>query len=82
MRSAGPKPLFLIVLLWGILIAFGAFAVEKTPGAAQFQSEFNGIKTRLANVEKTQKDILSQKDKIIEEIDRVRVWVRHSGGNP
>ena len=56
------------------------FAVETSP-PVQVVSELSGIKTRLAVVEKTQQEILAQKDKILAEIDRLRVQVRHSGGN-
>ncbi len=54
---------------------------EEKPWTDQFLGEFEGIKIRLANIEKTQQDILVEKEKILEELDRIRVWVRHSGGN-
>jgi hypothetical protein len=46
----------------------------------QFQDDFAGIQSRLANIEDSQKDILARKQEIIEELDLLRVWVRHSGG--
>jgi len=71
-------------LFFGVLIAFSntSFAVEEKPGAEKYLSEFEGIKMRLESIEQTQKDVLTQKDKIFEEIDQVRVWSRHSGSKP
>ena len=55
------------------------FAAEESPWTQQCMNEFDGIKMRLANVEKSQHEILAQKNKILEEIDRLRIWVRHNG---
>lgn len=57
-----------------------AVAGEDEPWTDRFLSEFEGIKTQLSGIEQAQQDILAQKNKIIEEIDRTRVWARHSGG--
>lgn len=82
MRSVKSKLLFLSLLAGGILLVSQVFAVEEKPWAEQFLGEFSKIKTRLADVEKAQQDILTQKDKILEDLDQLRVWVRHRGSNP
>lgn len=57
------------------------FAEEK-PWTEKIMADFDQIKMRLAGVEQAQENILVQKDEILEEIDRVRVWARHRGGKP
>jgi hypothetical protein len=81
MRFARPKIFLFPFLLF--LAAFFVFALgaEENPGISPSLNEFEGIKVRLAGIEKTQQDILAQKENIIKEINRVRVWVRHSGGS-
>jgi len=82
MRSAGFKVFLLVLLsLSAHAIVFG-FSAEETPGASQSLRGFTEIKTRLEGVEKAQQDILAQKEKILEELDRLRVRVRHSGNKP
>ena len=79
MRSSRPKAFLFVLLVLTASATASGFAAEEKPWTEQFLSEFSGIKTRLADVEKAQQDILAQKDKILEELDRLRVWVRHSG---
>jgi hypothetical protein len=51
------------------------FAVEGTSGAEPLNADLSDIKTRLAAIEQQQKEILAKEDKILEELDRVRIWV-------
>lgn len=80
MRSVRSR--FFLASFLLVLASFSdfAFATEEKPWTEQFLSEFDGIKMQLSGVEKTQRDISVQKDKILRELDRIRVWVRHSGG--
>ena len=82
MRSARSELWLVASFLFLTAFTFSAFAVEESPRAGQFLTEFEGIKARLVNIEQGQQDILAQKSKIIDEIDRLRIWVRHSGSNP
>ncbi|MDD5225756.1 MAG: hypothetical protein PHV97_01050 [Candidatus Omnitrophica bacterium] len=75
MRFAKPKLLFLSVLLGGILLTFPLFAAEEPSGTEQTKGDLGDIKTRLAALEAGQKEILAKEDKILEEVDRVRIWV-------
>ncbi len=75
MRSARSKFLFLSVLLGGILVAFQASAIEEKPWTEELKSDLGDIKTRLATLEEQQKEIIAKEDKILEELDRVRIWV-------
>ena len=61
---------YLFVFLGGMLFASRAFAFEE-----QTKNDLNDIKTRLAALEKKQDDIITKEDKILEELDRVRIWV-------
>ena len=74
MRFARPKLFFLSLLLSGILLTSQAFA-EAKPRTDQFSSDFEEIKTRLAALDAQQKEILAKEDKILAELDRVRIWV-------
>jgi hypothetical protein len=71
MRSARHKLLFLFLLVMGILAAPRAGAAEEGPSS----SELEGIKARLAALDQQQKEILDKEDKILEELDRIRIWV-------
>ncbi|HOW88118.1 MAG TPA: hypothetical protein PKV84_05645 [Candidatus Omnitrophota bacterium] len=79
MRSAGLKLSAFALLVFLAFPAAPALVAEEKPWTDQFLSEFNGLKTRLAIIEQTQRDILAEKEEIIQEIDRVRIWARHSG---
>lgn len=81
MRSARARILFLSLFLFLISPAVFVLGTEGGPGAGQTLSEFEGIKMRLASIEKTQQDILAEKNKIIEELGILRVRIRHSGSN-
>ncbi len=81
MRSAGFKA-FLIVLFFLATSAISrAVSAEENPVASQSLSESSEIKIRLMGVEKKQQDILAQKEAILQELDLLRVRVRHSGSN-
>lgn len=81
MRSASFRLFGGVFFALAVSVPIPGFAVEDSAPALGV-NELSGIKTRLAVVEKTQLEILAQKDKILEELNRIRVWVRHSGGNP
>jgi hypothetical protein len=63
-------------LLGGALLASQSFAAEEEPWTDRFLREFDGVKTRLAALEEQQKEILAKEDKILEELDRIRIWTR------
>lgn len=75
MRSASPKLFFVFLLLGGILLSSRALAASENSGTGQTKSDLANINTRLAALEEQQKEILSKEDKILEELDRVRIWV-------
>ena len=79
MRSARSELWLVASFLFLIAFTPSAFAVEESPGTGQFLKEFEGVKVRLSSIEQGQQDILAQKSKIIDEIDRLRIWVRHNG---
>jgi len=47
-----------------------AFAADE-----QFKTDLSEIKNRLAALEERQKEISAKEGKILEELDRVRIWV-------
>ena len=75
MRFARPKLLILSLFLGGIFVASSAFAAEEQPWATQMKSDLSDIKTRLASLEERQKEIIAKEDKILQELDRIRMWV-------
>ncbi len=75
MRFAKPKLLFLSILLGGIFFFSPVFAAEETFSTEQLKSELTDIKTHLETLEERQKEIIAKEDKILEEVDRVRIWV-------
>lgn len=79
MKSVGGRAFFLLA---GLLLAtcFGrAAAAGEAVGGSQ-QAQLDEIKTRLAALEGQQQESLSKREKILQQIDQVRVWARHSGG--
>ena len=74
MKSARSK-LFFLFLLLGILWSFQSFAAETNPEADQLKSDISDIKTRLTSIEEQQKEIIAKEGNILEELDRVRIWV-------
>lgn len=51
-----------------------AFAQEK-PRVEPMANELVEIKTRLANIEKQQQEIVAKDNVILEKLDQLRVWV-------
>ena len=74
MRFARPKLLFLSLLL-GIFLASQVFAIEEKPWTEQLKGDLSDIKARLAILEERQKEIIAKEDRILEELDRIRIWV-------
>ena len=74
MKSVKFKNIFLSFLLCG-LPCFLPHAFAEDNGTDKITSQFSSIETRLANLEKGQQDILAKEDKILEELDRIRIWV-------
>ena len=74
MRFARPKLLFLSLLL-GILWASQVFAIEEKPLAEQWKGDLSDINSRLTTLEEQQKEIIAKEDSILEELDRIRIWV-------
>ncbi|HNX69574.1 MAG TPA: hypothetical protein PLL75_06400 [Candidatus Omnitrophota bacterium] len=66
------------VLSLSLLMTVGfyvnAFAAEEAPAGPS--RELTEIKGRLENIEKQQQELSAKDDKILEELDRLRVWVR------
>ncbi len=75
MKSARFSLFFLSLFVAGILLSTPLFAAEEKPGAEQLKRDLTDIKTRLTNLEAGQKEIMAKEDKILEEVDRVRIWV-------
>jgi len=50
-------------------------AAETGSSDGRFLSEMDAMKTRLTAIEAQQREILAKEDKILEELDRVRIWV-------
>lgn len=75
MKSANPKFFFVFLLLGTLLLPFHAYAVEENSWTEQQKADLNDIKTRLATLAEQQKEILAKEDRILEELDRVRIWV-------
>ena len=61
--------------LFLICFAGGAWAAEDVSWTDRFSNELKEIREKLDNVEKQQREILSKEDKILEELNRVRIWV-------
>ncbi len=75
MRFAGPKLLFLFLLLGEILLPSQVFALEEKTGTGQFKSDLSDIRARLATLEEQQKEIIAKEVEILKELDRIRIWV-------
>ena len=75
MRFARSKLFFLSWLVGGILLAPQVFADEEKPWTEQLKGDLTDIKARLATLEERQKEIIDKEDKILEELERVRIWV-------
>ena len=65
----------LFVFLFSSVFFLAEGRAEENPGTAQLLSEIEQIKTRLANVEKQQQDIVAKDSEIIEKLDQLRIWV-------
>lgn len=48
----------------------------------QMKQQFEAIKIRLDSLEQQNQSILGQKDKTLEELDKVRIQMRHNPGVP
>jgi hypothetical protein len=68
MKSSGLK-LPLAVLMMASFVS-PAFAADE-----QLKSDITEIKNRLTALEEGQKEIIAKEGKILEELDRVRIWV-------
>lgn len=75
MRSARLKLLFLSLLVGGILSTSQVFAAEETSWTEQMRGDLSDMKTRLTSLEERQKEIITKEDNILEELDRIRIWV-------
>jgi len=79
MRSARLKIFVFSSLLAGILWASPVFAAEGGGAATEsLKSDLADIRTRLTALEEGQKEIIAKEEKILEELDRIRIWVRRS----
>ncbi|HOG24072.1 MAG TPA: hypothetical protein PK590_05435 [Candidatus Omnitrophota bacterium] len=72
-----PKGSRFYLLVGLILGAICQVAVaQEEPWTAQFLREFEQIKQRLTQVENQRQEILTRQDKIIEELDMLRIQIR------
>lgn len=62
-------------MLGGVLLASQSFAADDKPLTEQWKNDLSDINKRLATLESQQKEIIAKEDKILEELDRVRIWV-------
>lgn len=79
MRSSGPKRLFLSskMVLASFLLFFSMTPKSWAADSEQGMPDLTEIKARLESLEKGQQNILDQEAKILEELDRIRIWVHH-----
>ncbi|OQA57572.1 MAG: hypothetical protein BWY42_00419 [Candidatus Omnitrophica bacterium ADurb.Bin277] len=77
MKSAKLKILFLALVLLGggVLTVHAAQEEGDEPWMDRFFREFANIQTRLDKIEERQQEILDKEDKLLAELDRLRVWV-------
>ncbi|MBU9889204.1 MAG: hypothetical protein KTQ49_04990 [Candidatus Omnitrophica bacterium] len=66
-------PILLVLFCLTISPSKGACA-EGAPNEA-LQRQLDDIKTQLENLEKGQQEIAAKDDKILQELDRLRIWV-------
>ncbi len=66
--------IFLFGLFMLVSMTHIAGAAEE-PWTDQFMREFKDLQTRMTTIEEQQKEILAKEDKILEELDRLRIWV-------
>ena len=59
----------------GILSTSQVFAAEETSWTEQMRGDLSDMKTRLTSLEERQKEIITKEDNILEELDRIRIWV-------
>ncbi len=72
------KKKFDVFLFFSALFLAGLLPAGNAADSAAndpLQGQFGEIKTRLEAVEKSQQELSAKDDKIIEELDRLRVWV-------
>jgi len=64
-------PVFFFVTFFSLASACAAETLPET----KLQAELAEVKTRLANVEKQQQEIVAKDNVILEKLDQLRVWV-------
>ena len=74
MKKSVRSILFFLVLFSAPFFANGL--ADEKPLTDQFLSEFEELKTRLANVEKQQQEIVTKDNEILDKLDQLRIWVR------
>ncbi len=65
----------LCFLLFSLVPVLAVAHAEEPSSTDQSQSDFSEIKTRLANVERQQQEIVAKDEQILEKLDQLRVWV-------
>lgn len=73
MRFARLKLFLLSLLLGPVVLVAQVFAADVS--SEQMAADLGNIKTRLTALEAGQKEIIAKEEKILEELDRVRIWV-------
>ncbi len=74
MKFPGVNRLCLLTgLIWGTICQVAV--AQEEPWTIQFLREFEQIKQRLIQVENQRQEILTQQDKIIKELDMLRIQI-------
>lgn len=68
--------LFLFVPLLFLAVPLPKSAAAEDAPDSRFQPQLEEIKTRLGHIESLQQESAAKDEKILEELDRLRVWVR------
>lgn len=75
-------PSFLKFLFLFLVLTFGPHMAGAEPPAGDSVDEtltrLGSIELRLKKIEENQKEMLARQEKILAEIDRLRIWIRHN----
>jgi len=72
-----PIPLFILV----ISLSFGTIGFSESSfedPAERILTKLSSVEDRIKQIEKNQQDILAKQEKILAELDRIRVWIRRN----
>ncbi len=72
MKSARSKLVFFVL---GLVFFAATASAAEVAWTEEFKQEFAEIKDRLTKIEQQQQEIIAKEGKIMEELDRIRIWV-------